>query len=79
MTGSDVLRAVGHFNDLDFTPHSFRQLQPVLPQRPVDVQADIAYFLNDVSIMLEPVVQNHSVSVDRVRVIQAVHIMFGSV
>lgn len=48
-TGLDVFAAVGRFNDEDYSPDSFRQLQPVLPQRPVDVQADIAYFVNDVS------------------------------
>jgi hypothetical protein len=47
--GADVLRAVGQSNGQDFTADSFRQLEPVLPQRPVDVQADTAYFVNDVS------------------------------
>jgi hypothetical protein len=44
-----VFHALGQFNDKDFSPASFRQLQPVQPQRAMDVQADIAYFVNDVS------------------------------
>ncbi len=47
--GVDVLSAVGQFNDKDFSAASFRQLQPVMPQRPLDVQPDVAYFVNDVS------------------------------
>lgn len=47
--GVDVLGAVGQFNDRDFSAASFRQLQPVLPQRPLDVQPDVTYFVNDVS------------------------------
>ena len=48
-TGLDVLTAAGLSDNDDFAAHSFRQLQPVLPQRPVDVQADITFFMNDVS------------------------------
>jgi hypothetical protein len=48
-SGMSVFHALGQFNDKDFSPTSFRQLQPVQPQRAMDVQADIAYFVNDVS------------------------------
>jgi hypothetical protein len=48
-SGVDVLGAVGQFNDRDFSAASFRQLQPVLPQRPLDVQPDVTYFVNGVS------------------------------
>lgn len=49
--GMDVSHAVGQ-QDQDLCAWSFRQLQPVQPQRPVDVQADIAYFVNDVRVCL---------------------------
>jgi hypothetical protein len=47
-TAYDVLQAVGQYNDFDLEAASFRQLQPVAPQRPQDVQRDTAYFVNDV-------------------------------
>jgi hypothetical protein len=46
----DVLQAVGQYNDFDLEAASFRQLQPAMPQRPEDVQADLTYFVSDVSL-----------------------------
>jgi hypothetical protein len=48
--GVDVLHAVGQYSNQDFEASSFRQLQPVMPQRPIDVQADVMFFVNDVSL-----------------------------
>lgn len=49
--GVDVYHAVGQ-QDQDLKAASFRQLQPVQPQRGEDAAADIAYFVNDVSLSL---------------------------
>lgn len=48
-TAWDVFDAVGQGNNDQFYPGAFLQLQPVIPQRAVDVQADVTYFVSDVS------------------------------
>lgn len=48
-TAWDVFDAVGQKNNDDYYPGAFIQMQPVIPQRAVDVQADVTYFVSDVS------------------------------
>lgn len=48
-TAWDIFDAVGQKNNEDYYPGAFIQMQPVVPQRAVDVQADVTYFVSDVS------------------------------
>lgn len=48
-TAWDVFDAVGGRNNDDYYPGAFVQMQPVIPQRAADVQADVTYFVSDVS------------------------------
>lgn len=48
-TAWDIFDAVGQKNNEDYYPGAFIQMQPVIPQRAVDVQADVTYFVSDVS------------------------------
>jgi hypothetical protein len=48
-TAFDVYFATGGAQNSQFYPGAFLQLQPVMPQRPADVQAEVTYFMCDVS------------------------------
>jgi hypothetical protein len=48
-TAWDIYDAVGQKNNEDYYPGAFVQMQPVIPQRAADVQADVTYFVSDVS------------------------------
>lgn len=48
-TAWDIYDAVGQKNNDDYYPGAFIQMQPVIPQRAADVQADVTYFVSDVS------------------------------
>jgi hypothetical protein len=48
-TAWEIYDAVGQKNNDEYYPGAFIQLQPVIPQRAVDVQADVTYFVSDVS------------------------------
>lgn len=48
-TAWEIFDAVGQKNNDDLYPGAFVQMQPVLPQREADVQAEVTYFVGDVS------------------------------
>eukprot|EP00775_Hariotina_reticulata_P007431 gene7431-7640_t len=46
-TAFDIYFATGGAQNSQFYPGAFLQLQPVMPQRPADVQAEVTYFMCD--------------------------------